>query len=147
MHCSVIKISSIYETKPFGNIEQDNFLNAVLNIETMYTPTELFIFLKQFEKKLGRNGSIRWGPREIDLDILFYNDLIYSDENITIPHKGITDRDFVLVPLTEIEPELIHPLIGIPISEINTGELKTNIINKLPIDLPYKWKKKDLTPI
>lgn len=113
----------------------------------MYTPTELFIFLKQLEKELGRNDSVKWGPREIDLDILFYNDLIYSDENITIPHKGITDRDFVLVPLIEIEPELIHPRIGIPISEINTGELKTNIINKLPTDLPDKWKKKDLTPI
>ena len=75
-------------------------------------------FLKKIERYLVRQTDIKWGPREIDLDILFVNELIYTDENITIPHIGITERDFVLIPLSEIEPELIHPVIAKKISEI-----------------------------
>jgi 2-amino-4-hydroxy-6-hydroxymethyldihydropteridine diphosphokinase len=129
--CKVEKVSSIYETLPFGDIKQDNFLNAVIKITTSLNPQELFVELKRIEKKLGRIAREKWGPREIDLDILFFNDLIFSDEIITLPHKGIIYRDFVLVPLIEIEPELVHPVFNKKIVDF-VLELKTkNIINKL----------------
>ncbi len=98
----------------------------------------MFDFLKQTESKLGRQTEIEWGPREIDLDILFFNDLIYTDENITIPHLGITERDFVLIPLSEIEPELIHPVIAKKISEIELPNTGSNIISKFDINILAK---------
>jgi len=129
--CSIEKISSVYETLPFGDIEQDNFFNAVIKISTKLNPQELFIELKKIEQRLGRIIREKWGPREIDLDVLLFNDLIFSDEIITLPHKGIIYRDFVLVPLIEIEPELIHPVFNKKIVDF-VLDLKTkNIINKL----------------
>ena len=128
---SVEKVSSIYETLPFGDVKQDNFFNTVIKISTTLNPKELFVELKSIEQKLGRIKREKWGPREIDLDILLFNDLIISDEIITLPHKGIIYRDFVMIPLIEIEPELIHPVFNKKIFEFVT-ELKTkNIINKL----------------
>lgn len=140
--CEVEAISSIYETLPYGVVDQDNFFNAVLKIKTNFKPKELFHFLKSLETKVGRNITTKWGPREIDLDILFFNDLIYSDDEITIPHKDLLNRDFVLVPLIEIEPELIHPEFKKKIAEISIFEYgseqtftqsgKSNIIRKIP---------------
>ncbi len=130
--CRIIKSSSIYETRPFGFEHESNFLNAVIKIETGYSLQDLFKFLKGIEKKLGRKKSEKWTAREIDLDILFYDNLIYSDENVTVPHKGITSRDFVLVPLEEMEPDLIHPELKEKIADISTGHLKKNIIRKIP---------------
>jgi len=78
----------------------------------------LFRFIKLVEQQVGRKVSTKWGPREIDLDILFYNDLIFSDDEITVPHKDLVNRDFVLVPLCEIAPDLIHPSMNKKISEI-----------------------------
>jgi 2-amino-4-hydroxy-6-hydroxymethyldihydropteridine diphosphokinase len=138
VECEVVAISSVYETKPFGYKNQDNFLNAVIKIKTKYFLFELFEFLKRTESKLGRQTEIKWGPREIDLDILFYNDLIYSDENITIPHKGIIDRDFVLIPLSEIEPGLIHPAVYKKIGEIELPDTGSNIISKFDINILAK---------
>lgn len=129
--CNIEKISSVYETLPFGDIEQNNFFNAVIKISTKLNPQELFIELKKIEQRLGRIIREKWGPREIDLDVLLFNDLIFSDEIITLPHKGIIYRDFVLVPLIEIEPELIHPVFNKKIVDF-VLDLKTkNIINKL----------------
>ena len=98
--------------------------------------------MKSVERQVGRKITTKWGPREIDLDILFFNDLIYSDKEITIPHKDLLNRDFVLVPLIEIEPELIHPEYNKKISEISifkqeseqnfTRANKSNIIRKIP---------------
>jgi len=111
LHNTTIKsVSSIYETLPFGKTEQSDFYNAVIKIETGYSPNELLKELKRIEKQIGRIERERWGPREIDLDILLFNELIFSDEIITLPHKGIIYRDFVLFPLIEIEPELINPV-------------------------------------
>ena len=98
----------------------------------------MFEFLKQTEINLGRQTEIEWGPREIDLDILFFNDLIYSDENITIPHLGIMERDFVLIPLSEIEPALIHPVVAKKISEIELPNTASNIISKFDINILAK---------
>ncbi|MBS4035934.1 MAG: 2-amino-4-hydroxy-6-hydroxymethyldihydropteridine diphosphokinase [Ignavibacterium sp.] len=106
----VIKnISSVYETRPFGIIEQKNFYNAAVSITTDLTPVDLFKKLQIIEQKLGRSFKQKWGPREIDIDLLLYNDLIISNEFISLPHKGIIYRDFVLQPLCELDPEIIHP--------------------------------------
>ncbi|NNG27706.1 MAG: 2-amino-4-hydroxy-6-hydroxymethyldihydropteridine diphosphokinase [Ignavibacteriaceae bacterium] len=130
--CKVEKISSLYESKPFGKTDQENFVNLVILVKTFFEPTALFNFLKQIESKMGRKNLIRWGPREIDLDILFYNDLIYNDDKLAIPHKGIAERDFVLVPLCEIAPDFIHPEINEKICDICNTELKKNVICKIP---------------
>lgn len=104
-----LKISSIYETLPYGNTEQNNFYNAVLYFLTSLSLTELFDFTKEIEKKVGRKKRQNWGPREIDLDILMYNDLVYSNKSISIPHKDLVNRDFALVPLLELNKNLKHP--------------------------------------
>jgi len=117
-YCEVETVSSIYESSPYGDIIQGEFFNAVFKVKTYFELKELFKFLKSVEMQVGRKVTAKWGPREIDLDILFFNDLIYSDEEIIIPHKDLTNRDFVLVPLSEIAPELIHPSMNKKISEI-----------------------------
>lgn len=115
-----------------GNLKQENFLNAVIKILTEYSLIDLFKFLKGIEKELGRSKTEKWGNREIDLDILFYNNIVYSDEIITVPHKGITNRDFVLVPLCEIDPDLIHPELKQKICDITVPDSEKCIIRKLP---------------
>jgi 2-amino-4-hydroxy-6-hydroxymethyldihydropteridine diphosphokinase len=117
-YCEVEAVSSIYESAPYGEIIQGEFFNAVFKIKTYFELKELFKFLKSIEQQVGRKVTKKWGPREIDLDILFYNDLIFSDDEITVPHKDLLNRDFVLVPLSEIAPDLIHPLMNKKISEI-----------------------------
>ena len=128
--CIIKAVSSLYETSPYGNLNQQIFFNAVIKISTGIDCHELFVKLKEIEKKLGRKYRKKWGPREIDLDILFYNDLIFSDEIITLPHKGIIYRDFVMIPLIELEPEIIHPVYNKKISEFISGLKSTNILNK-----------------
>lgn len=141
--CKIEKVSSVYETLPFGEIKQNNFLNAVIKISTRLNPQELFVELKKIEQILGRIIRDKWGPREIDLDILLCNDLIFSNEIITLPHKGIIYRDFVIVPLAEIEPDLIHPVFNRKIADFIL-ELKTkNIINKLSEPLLVEEKYLD----
>ncbi len=130
-NCRVESASSIYETKPYGIKEQENFYNAVIKISTSYKLTELFYSLKEIEKKIGRSGGIKWGPREIDLDLLFFGDTVYSDDRISVPHKEITKRDFVLVPLCEIAPNLIHPVLNKKISDICIEENEKTIIRKI----------------
>ena len=131
--CIVKKVSSIYETLPFGKIDQQNFYNAVIKIRTEISVKDLFIALKEIENKIGRIQREKWGPREIDLDILLYNDLIISDEIITLPHKGLIYRDFVLVPLIEIEQEIIHPVFKKKLSEFIDLLETRNIINKFSV--------------
>lgn len=129
--CEVQKASSFYESSPYGNSNQANFVNAVIKISTTLDYTGLLIQIKNIEHKLGRIKRERWGPREIDIDILFFNDLVFSNEMITLPHEGVIYRDFVLVPLCEIEPELYHPLFHKKVCEF-LNELKTkNIIRKI----------------
>lgn len=128
--CRVIAKSLVYETKPFGSIKQNNFFNAVIKIETDYKPKELFQTLKYIERKLGRSKSAKWGPREIDLDLLFYNEQVYSDFELKIPHRGITERDFVIIPLCDIAPDLVHPETKIKISDIDLTKIGNNILSK-----------------
>ncbi len=120
----------MYETKPYGNTEQDNFLNAVIGIKTDYWLKELFRLLKLVEDQLGRKKREKWGPREIDLDLLFYDKTIYSDHELRIPHEGIMNRDFVIVPFIEIAPVFIIPEKEIKASEIDLEKIEKNIIAK-----------------
>ncbi len=106
----VSNISSFLETEPFGDIEQNNFLNACLEVETLSTPQELLENLLQIEKNMGRIRDIKWGPRLIDLDILLFNSEVIEDNNLAIPHPWMCERSFVLDPLSEIAPNIVHPL-------------------------------------
>lgn len=127
----LISASSIYESLPFGNHKQQNFYNAAIKIRTSLSHTELFYLLKKIELKTGRKLREHWGPREIDLDIIFFDDLILSDDVLTLPHKGIHLRDFVLMPLVEIDRNLIHPLLKISVSELLNRVKDRTIISKL----------------
>ncbi len=129
--CKVEAVSSVYETAPYGNTNQPNFYNAVIMISTNYTLEELFAFLKGIEMELGRKDSVRWGPREIDLDILFFNEIICSGNELIVPHPGVHLRDFVLIPLSEISPELIHPELKEKIIDICRRNPEKNVIRKL----------------
>lgn len=103
--------SSIYETEPWGIKQQNYFLNLVIKLETDFYPQELFEFAKKCEKEIGRKKRVKWQEREIDIDILFYGDLIINDTELTIPHKEIVNRKFVLIPLNEIAGDFIHPVL------------------------------------
>ncbi|MDI6640921.1 MAG: 2-amino-4-hydroxy-6-hydroxymethyldihydropteridine diphosphokinase [Elusimicrobiota bacterium] len=103
----IVMCSSIYETAPWGYKNQPKFLNAVWKIKTELSPEELLKLLKSIEKKLGRTQTVRWGPRKIDLDILFYGNRKLNKKNLKIPHPEIFNRDFVLKPLYEIAPKLV----------------------------------------
>ncbi len=113
-----IKISKFYETNPWGFVSQDKFLNAAIQGKTFLTPLELLNFVKSIEKKVGRVERFKWGPREIDIDILFYDDLIYKDESLVIPHPFIQERKFVLDPLMDLDPDFVHPVTKKTIREI-----------------------------
>ncbi|NOZ63512.1 MAG: 2-amino-4-hydroxy-6-hydroxymethyldihydropteridine diphosphokinase [Caldiserica bacterium] len=103
------KTSSLYLTPPWGKTDQPEFLNQVIEAETALSPRELLFLIKSIERKMGRESREKWGPRIIDIDILFYGDKIIEEENLVIPHPLIAERAFVLLPLHEIAPELLHP--------------------------------------
>jgi len=115
----VVWYSSIYETDPWGNPEQERFYNAVAEIETELLPEELLAGLKEIEHKMGRTPSTTpWAPREIDLDILLYDGLVVSNATVIVPHPHLHDRRFVLVPFREIAPDVVHPVNGMTIEEL-----------------------------
>jgi 2-amino-4-hydroxy-6-hydroxymethyldihydropteridine diphosphokinase len=114
----ILKVSSLYETEPVGYKEQPWFLNCACSIETGLTPQALLELAKTIEKKLGRKPTLHFGPRIIDIDILFYDDLILDSPDLVIPHPRLTERAFVLVPLKEIAPNLVHPLLDLTIEEL-----------------------------
>ncbi|MDU1323407.1 MAG: 2-amino-4-hydroxy-6-hydroxymethyldihydropteridine diphosphokinase [Clostridium botulinum] len=107
----IIKVSPIYETEPYGVLDQDSFLNGVVKIETNLTPENLIEVLLDIERQLDRVRERRWGPRTIDLDIIFYDDLIINKNNLIIPHKDMENREFVLKPLCDIDENFIHPVL------------------------------------
>ena len=122
-HCHFLRRSSVYETEAWGNTEQAPFYNAVLEIETELSARELMNKILEIEKILGRIRTEKWAPRTIDIDILFFNKEIINEEHLTIPHPYLQERKFVLIPLDEIMPDFIHPVLNKTISEL-LAELK-----------------------
>lgn len=104
------RVSDYIVTKPWGMVEQDDFLNGAVRLQTLYDPEELLDVLQEVEKTLHRKRTIHWGPRTIDLDIIFYEDLVCDTERLIIPHKEMAARRFVLDPLCQIAPEYVHPI-------------------------------------
>lgn len=116
--CQVKKISSFIRTAPYGGVEQEDFLNGCAQIRTLLTPQELLETLQGIEKQAGRERKVHWGPRTLDLDIIFYDREVVEEENLQIPHIEMAKRDFVLIPLREIAPFLRHPITGKTVGEM-----------------------------
>ena len=114
----VEKISSVYETEPVGNINQPRFLNLVCQAYTRLAPTELLTLAKGIESKLGRTFNKPNTPRPIDIDILFYGEQVIETPELVIPHPRLTERAFVLIPLAEVAPDLVHPISGKTVKEL-----------------------------
>jgi len=125
----VLDQSPVYETPPWGLADQPAYLNMVLKGKTSLPPLKLLKHLKRLETRLGRQPAVRWGPRLIDLDILFYGDLILDTPELIIPHPRLHERAFVLVPLVDLAPGLIHPVLGISVSQL-LAELDTTGVTR-----------------
>jgi len=102
----LLRASSVHETEPYGVKEQPLFLNQVLEVDFEGTPRQLLEVAKAVEAAVGRTETYRWGPREIDVDILLFDDLTVAEEGLTIPHPGLAEREFVLAPLRELRPDI-----------------------------------------
>jgi len=112
----ILKVSSWYETEPWGMKEQERFINAVVKISTLCSAFEVLDFLKYTEQKLGKEKLTKWGPRSIDLDLLFFNQDIIETEELVVPHPYLHMRRFVLQPMVELEPQWIHPVFQKPVN-------------------------------
>ena len=121
--CVVTKVSNFYTTDPVGYENQDKFVNCVFEINTLQTPSELMDTLLEIEKEFKRERIIRWGPRTLDLDIIFYDDIISYDEHILIPHPRAHERQFVMKPMCDINPYYVHPVYKKRVLDISS-ELK-----------------------
>ena len=125
------KISSIYDTEPIGNSEQPRFLNIACQVFTHLSPEGLLALAKGIEGKMGRRGK-SGQPRIIDIDILLYADTVLDTPDLVIPHPGMAERSFVLVPMAEIAPDLVHPVTGQTIKEMNKAIKETQGV--------FKWE-------
>ena len=126
-NCRVIRKSKMYRSKPYGGVEQDDFYNSVFCMDTLYSPIELLTRLQEEEKDANRERLVKWGPRTLDLDIIYYDDEIVEREHLRIPHVDMTNRDFVLLPLSEVAPYKRHPILGMTTIEM-LGRLKESYV-------------------
>ena len=110
--CQVGKVADYIRTEPYGGVEQDWFLNSALELRTLLYPEELLSLLHKIEAEAGRERTIHWGPRTLDLDILFYDNCVIDTPDLTIPHIDLQNRDFVLIPMAQIAPYFRHPVLG-----------------------------------
>jgi 2-amino-4-hydroxy-6-hydroxymethyldihydropteridine diphosphokinase len=124
---SISKRSALYDTQPWGVKDQPDFVNMVVEAETVMSPEELLGTLKEIEREMGRKASTRWGPRLIDLDVLLYDDRIVQSKDLVIPHPLLHKRDFVLLPLAEISPECVHPVLNKTIRELTKELIKKGL--------------------
>jgi len=118
---SVVSRSLLFETCPEGETDQPLFLNAAAGVETTLTPRELLECIRKIEEGIGRTPTYRWGPREIDIDILLFDDRVIDEKGLTIPHPRMHERAFVLAPLAQIAPEAVHPVLGKTIGDLLFG--------------------------
>lgn len=114
----ILRASAVYETAPWGYADQPDFLNCVLEIRTSLAPRQLLDLVKGLEQAMGRQPGVRYGPRLIDVDILLYGGTTVDLPDLKIPHPGLPQRAFVLVPLAELAPWLVHPTLRVPMSEL-----------------------------
>lgn len=121
----ITAVSDVIETKAYGYTDQDDFLNLAVSVETGLDPRSLLRELNKIEEELNRVREIRWGPRTIDLDIIFYGDLIVDEEDLHIPHRDMYNRDFVLGPIAQIEPDIVDPRTGKSVVEL-LAELRSD---------------------
>ncbi|AHF16993.1 2-amino-4-hydroxy-6-hydroxymethyldihydropteridine diphosphokinase [Niabella soli] len=128
---AIIKRSAIYETAAWGLTDQPDFYNQALRIETTLTPEQLMTVILKIETTMGRIRQERYGPRIIDIDILFYGAIVCDTPAVTIPHPRITERRFVLAPLEEIAPDLIHPQLNKSIHELLAATTDTSPVKKV----------------
>jgi 2-amino-4-hydroxy-6-hydroxymethyldihydropteridine diphosphokinase len=128
---TLLSKSSLFKTQPIGYTSQDWFVNGVIKIETDLEPPELLQTLKTIESQLGRTETFRWGPRVIDLDILFFDDIEIHTEELQIPHPLIQNRQFVLIPLAEIDRHLIHPVLKKTVQELLNNFKENQGVEKL----------------
>lgn len=126
----VARSSSLYYTEPIGYEDQDWFVNCVVEIKTSLTPREVFYRCKAIEKAMGRTYLIKWGPRIIDLDILFYNNKIIKEPDLEIPHPRLHERGFVIIPLVELSPDWVHPVFGKTILELKEDLVDSHEVRK-----------------
>jgi 2-amino-4-hydroxy-6-hydroxymethyldihydropteridine diphosphokinase len=112
----VVAVSRLYETAPAYVVDQPAFLNIALAGRTVLSPDDLLAYLKAIETSLGRKKTMRFGPRQIDLDIVFYDDYIIDEPHLQIPHPRIAERGFVLRPLVDIAPDFVHPILKQPLT-------------------------------
>lgn len=116
--CRVLQTADFIRTTPYGVTEQEEFLNSAICIETLLEPEELLDFLQTIEAEANRVRQLRWGPRTLDLDILFFDDRVIRSERLLIPHADMKNRDFVLVPLMQLNPWMVHPVTGKTVEEM-----------------------------
>lgn len=129
--CKISVISSIYETEPWGGVEQENYYNIVAKIQSPFYPFELLKITQAIELKMGRIKLEKWGARIIDLDILFFENYHFSTSELIVPHRFIQNRNFVLNPLEEINPDFVHPVSKKNIRFLKENCQDTSWINKL----------------
>ncbi len=124
--------SSFYQTRPMGYTAQDSFINGVIKIETDLEPFDLYRHLKNIELRLGRKETFQWGPRIIDLDLLFYDDLRVDTQELQLPHPRLQERQFVLIPLFEIDQDLLHPVFKKTVGELLKQIQEDQGVERLP---------------
>lgn len=129
----ILARSPVYQTDPWGYLDQDDFLNQVVKVGTDLSPHELLSFLKEIEQRLGRVKRFKNGPREIDIDILFIDDAVIEKEGLRIPHPHLAERAFVLVPLNDIAPKFVHPVFNKTINQL-LSELDPEPLEKIEVE-------------